>query len=219
MKRGCACWVLVATLFGCGASTTPISDASIDRPTPSDAAMDARADAAVLGCANNSECPPTMLCQFEAGCGETRGVCTDRSCLALPVASQFCSCDGRTLQAGACRPDQPFRSMGACSDGGADASADSSTRFGCGASQCESSSQLCESPRGPGACPRFDGGPCPPGCPGCPSLPPPTCAPIPAECAANPTCECVSRALCGSPAGARCEGNSSTGISVACLSA
>lgn len=82
-------------------------------------------------CASNADCARGQVCEFSLGCAQTRGVCHDAGCQALPVAPQYCGCDGRTIQqTSACLPDRPYRAMGACPDAGpvdagsADASAD-----------------------------------------------------------------------------------------------
>ncbi len=118
------------------------SDASERDAAVNDGAVNDGADAttsdAAQGCASNAECGAGRVCQFSAGCSNTRGVCTDNGCLSLPVALQYCGCDGRTITGGACRPDRSYRADGPCPDAGAsdagasdasDAGASESTRF------------------------------------------------------------------------------------------
>lgn len=180
-----------------------------DVPTP----MDARGDT----CVRNSDCGANRVCQFEMGCEVTVGRCTDATCQMLPVAPQYCGCDGRTIQGtSACLPDRSWASNGPCR---MDAGAEAATRFVCGESTCDATREYCQRPRGPGACPPPGSPICPQGCPGCPSLPPPTCAPLPASCTTTPTCDCIAREACGDPRSAVCSGDGSRGITLGCLSA
>ncbi len=170
-------------------------------------------------CRDSAGCGRGEVCQFDMGCGATTGRCTSDGCQSLPVAPQYCGCDGRTIQGtSACLPAQSWASMGPCrADAGSDATPDAGSRFACGESTCDATRQFCERPRGPGICPPPGGAVCPRGCPGCPPLPPASCAPLPAPCAAMPTCDCVSAALCGSPRAAMCTGDARSGITVGCL--
>ncbi len=66
-------------------------------------------------CGSNAECGAGQVCEFEQGCDVTRGRCASDDCHSLPVAPQYCGCNGLTLQqVSACLPDRPWRSMGAC---------------------------------------------------------------------------------------------------------
>lgn len=69
----------------------------------------------VRSCGRNADCGPSEVCEYERGCATTRGRCVSNGCLSLPVAPQYCGCDGATLQEGsACLPDRPWRAMGPC---------------------------------------------------------------------------------------------------------
>lgn len=73
-------------------------------------------------CASNADCGPGQVCEFEPGCAVTRGRCHSDDCHSLPVAPQYCGCDGMTLQqVSACLPDRPWRSMGGCTNASSDA--------------------------------------------------------------------------------------------------
>lgn len=96
----------------------PPRDASADLPRP-DVALDAATDAAARRCTSQGDCPAGTLCQFAMGCDQTEGTCRDNGCQSLPMAPQYCGCDGRTIQQGsACLPARAWRSMGACPAGG-----------------------------------------------------------------------------------------------------
>lgn len=70
-------------------------------------------------CGSNAECAANEVCEFEQGCAVTRGRCASDACHSLPVAPQYCGCNGMTLQqTSACLPDRPWRSMGPCPDAG-----------------------------------------------------------------------------------------------------
>lgn len=98
-------WSAVETPEACGCAPP-----SVDPPV----------DAGAASCTRNADCPSGQLCEFELGCERTHGECHDNGCTSLPVAPQYCGCDGRTIQqVSACLPDRAYRSMGACPDGGA----------------------------------------------------------------------------------------------------
>ncbi len=131
------------------------------------------------GCTSNGDCPSGQVCEFALGCDQTRGVCHSNGCQSLPVAPQYCGCDGRTIQqVSACLPARAYRSMGACPDAGpvdagsADASVDVSTDGGglplgaeCGSGAACAEGLLCCYPCGiPGCVDRCStpmGGRCP----------------------------------------------------------
>lgn len=214
--RAIALVLFAATTLHCGASTSPRSDGSTtaDGRTTSDVAT---ADATSAACVRNSDCGDNRVCQFEMGCEVTVGRCTDASCQSLPVAPQYCGCNGATIQGtSACLPDRPWASMGPCRS---DAGVEGGARFVCGESTCDALLEFCQRPRGPGTCPPPGSPICPRGCPGCPSLPPPSCAPVPAPCAMTPTCDCIAREVCGDPRSATCEGVGGRGITLGCISA
>ncbi len=83
-----------------------------------------RPDAATVPCWPGSTCPTGTRCVWIAGlCGsEARGTCQNTSgCESLPVAPQYCGCDGVTFTVpSACPPSAPYRSDGVCPavDGG-----------------------------------------------------------------------------------------------------
>lgn len=101
-------------------------DVAADLPRP-DVAM----DAGPQRCVSNRDCPAGTVCEFAMGCDQTAGTCRNDGCTSLPVAPQYCGCDGRTIQGtSACLPDRAWRAMGACPDAGApDAGADAGGRF------------------------------------------------------------------------------------------
>lgn len=129
----CAWWV-AATIAGCsstvegGAADSAVDsavdvtpDVTPDAPPPLDVVTP---DAGPVRCASNAECPVGTLCQYAPGCDQTRGTCLSDLCRSLPVAPQYCGCDGRTLQeTSACPPGRPYASNGACVDAGAPADA------------------------------------------------------------------------------------------------
>jgi hypothetical protein len=81
-------------------------------------------------CRTPNECPTEQFCAFEPGCGPaTIGHCQDlRSCSSLPVAPQYCDCNGMTFTLpSACPPDHPYALRGACPS--VDAGTGDSTRF------------------------------------------------------------------------------------------
>ncbi|MDB4933001.1 MAG: hypothetical protein JWM10_5485 [Myxococcaceae bacterium] len=70
-------------------------------------------------CGSNADCSADEVCEYAMGCATTRGRCVSNGCQSLPVAPQYCGCNGATIQRGsACLPDQPWRAMGACPDAG-----------------------------------------------------------------------------------------------------
>jgi hypothetical protein len=70
-------------------------------------------------CDANNDCAANEVCEFAQGCATMHGRCVSDGCRSLPVAPQYCGCEGATLQqSSACLPDQPWRSMGACPDAG-----------------------------------------------------------------------------------------------------
>ncbi len=96
---------------------TPAVDTPAHRPRPPTPRPPP--DAAPDGCAANRDCPMGFVCEFALGCDQTRGRCRDNGCQSLPVAPQYCGCDGRTLQqTSACLPDRPYRANGPCPDAG-----------------------------------------------------------------------------------------------------
>jgi len=101
-------------------------DVTADQPRP-----DVATDAGPLRCASNRDCPAGAVCEFAMGCDQGAGTCRDDGCTSLPVAPQYCGCDGRTIQGtSACLPDRAWRAMGACPDAGApDAGDDAGGRF------------------------------------------------------------------------------------------
>lgn len=93
------------------ADSPPVDTPPVDVAPPVDAPPD--------GCAANRDCPMGFVCEFALGCDQTRGRCRDNGCQSLPVAPQYCGCDGRTLQqTSACLPDRPYRANGPCPDAG-----------------------------------------------------------------------------------------------------
>lgn len=81
-------------------------------------------DAATVPCTVGSICPSGTRCVFIAGlCGDgARGTCQNTAgCESLPVAPEYCGCDGTTFVIpSACPPERPYASAGACPsvDGG-----------------------------------------------------------------------------------------------------
>ena len=66
-------------------------------------------------CGANGDCAAAEVCSYAQGCTTTRGRCVSNGCLSLPVAPQYCGCDGATIQEGsACLPDRAWRSYGPC---------------------------------------------------------------------------------------------------------
>lgn len=123
-------WMAVESPAECGCAAP-----SVDPPTDGG-----------TGCARNADCPSGQVCEFALGCDQTRGVCHSDGCQSLPVAPQYCGCDGRTIQqVSACLPDRAYRSMGACPDAGpvdagsADASADVSADVSADAGRVDAS--------------------------------------------------------------------------------
>jgi hypothetical protein len=101
-------------------------DVTPDAPPPLDVVTP---DAGPVRCASNGDCPSGTLCQYALGCDQTRGTCLSDGCQSLPVAPQYCGCDGRTLQeTSACLPGRPYASNGPCVDAGAPADV-SPTRY------------------------------------------------------------------------------------------
>lgn len=135
---------LCLALTGCGATVALTdagradADADAGRPTqdvprpPADSGADATvtdvqdaADASRV-CERTADCPAGLRCVFSptSACGESDfGVCRETAgCESLPVAPQYCGCDGRTFTVpNACPPDRPFTAVGPCAarDGGA----------------------------------------------------------------------------------------------------
>jgi hypothetical protein len=75
-------------------------------------------------CQRSTDCAAGERCVYapQSACGESdEGVCQSvPGCESLPVAPQFCGCDGRTFQMpNACPPDRPFVSTGPCPERGA----------------------------------------------------------------------------------------------------
>ncbi len=97
----------------------PVTDAPVaDAPVTDAPVADVAADAP-MGCASNADCASGQVCEFALGCDQTRGACHSNGCQSLPVAPQYCGCDGRTIQqTSACLPARAYRSMGACPDAG-----------------------------------------------------------------------------------------------------
>lgn len=115
---------------GDAGNASDLYDAPIDAGDVHDARIDAGDGPLDTGppppreCGSNRDCAANEVCEYEEGCATTRGRCHSDGCHSLPVAPQYCGCDGMTLQqASACLPDQPWRSMGRCPsppDAGAD---------------------------------------------------------------------------------------------------
>jgi len=123
---GAALWALLA---GCsstvGGTVADAGDASVDTGAIHDARIDAGDGPMDAGtpppgeCASNRDCAANEVCEYEVGCGTTRGRCHSDACQSLPVAPQYCGCEDATLQqTSACLPDRPWRSMGPCADAG-----------------------------------------------------------------------------------------------------
>ncbi len=75
-------------------------------------------DASTL-CQRSADCPAGLRCVYTATgvCGESdEGTCRDTAgCESLPVAPQYCGCDGRTFTIpSACPPERPFLAEGPC---------------------------------------------------------------------------------------------------------
>ncbi len=145
-------------------------------------------------CNNNADCPGGTVCEYEPGCDQTEGTCRNDGCRSLPVAPQYCGCDGRTIQqVSACRPDRSYRGMGACPDAGApDAAAP--RPIPCFTRSCDGNTQYCNAEPPGGAC-----------------------APIPAACLPTPTCACITAAHCTSGRSV-CSGDAASGINLGCSS-
>lgn len=120
---------VLATLVACGAPAAsahaPIPDAqpardvatSAPREEPRPAAKPA-AKAVGEACGAAGACAEGAACVFAPGCGEPRGTCqaVTPHCAGLPVAAQYCGCDGKTAWHGAaaCPMTFPHASLGAC---------------------------------------------------------------------------------------------------------
>ena len=66
----------------------------------------------------NADSSADEVCEYAMGCATARALRVQRV-PGLPVAPQYCRCDGATIQRGsACLPDRPWRAMGACPDAG-----------------------------------------------------------------------------------------------------
>ncbi len=109
---------MFALLAGCSSTVVGGDAAIVD--APGDARTDAPVDAgAPPGCGSNRDCAADEVCEYAQGCDTTRGRCVSNACQSLPVAPQYCGCEGATLQqTSACLPDRPWRSMGPCADAG-----------------------------------------------------------------------------------------------------
>lgn len=118
---------LSCTEIGCAVDAGSAPDAPTqDVPLPrTDVAVDVTPTTdAGRQCERSSECAAGERCVFSptSGCGESDfGVCRAvPGCESLPVAPQYCGCDGRTFTIpNACPPDRPFVSVGACAPRGA----------------------------------------------------------------------------------------------------
>ncbi len=203
-------WMAVETPAACGCPT-PMTEPPLDG-----------GDGGARSCASNADCPSGQVCEYALGCEHTRGECHSDGCQSLPVAPQYCGCDGRTIQqTSACLPDRPYRAMGACPDGGPadapDASDASGPTFACGSGACSLGAEACVYPPGPGICPPPDAGVCPAGCPGCASITPSCQATAGSSCAPG-DCACLVRAFCMGRTGV-CSGAASSGVSVMCMGA
>ncbi len=113
---GAACFALLA---GCSSTVVGSDAAVVDAPV--DARPDAPVDAGPVQreCGANRDCASDEVCEYAQGCATTRGRCVSNACQSLPVAPQYCGCEGATLQqTSACLPDRPWRSMGPCADAG-----------------------------------------------------------------------------------------------------
>jgi hypothetical protein len=113
--------------------------------------------------------------------------------------------------------DAPAGGGDAASDGGPPHTSTHDCSPVCG------SQRYCQEPLGPGICPMHmidSGAFCPAGCIGCPPLPPPSCAALPAACNGTPSCDCLLTACpggCG-PTRGTCEVNADGDWVVGCLS-
>jgi hypothetical protein len=127
----------------------------------------------------------------------TRPRCSTLVFLALFAVA--CGGSGSTSTADG-GSDSPFGDAASTGDGandasgGGDASADGpahTATHDC-APAC-GGGRFCQYPLGPGICPMSgqDSGFCPNGCLGCPALPPPMCAGLPAACGGTPSCDCL----------------------------
>ena len=118
--------VVLLWLAGCS-STASVLHADGDAATPVDVASSAdvpitpidapRVDvpAPELRCLANADCGTGRVCEYDRGCTGALGRCVDDGCQSLPVAPQYCGCNGETIQqASACRPDRAWSAEGAC---------------------------------------------------------------------------------------------------------
>ena len=189
----------------------PVGDAPFFPDVPFDQPPSDRGPTCPANPIGTFDMPTETLAQTV--CAGTMGPC--RVCL------QSMYPDGRPSRWSAINMDPscpcPAVTIDRFGDAGDVPPSDATATFACAASTCRLGAQICQHPRPPGICPRPDGGICPAGCPGCPSLPPPTCEMYPSACAATPTCDCLLRALCGSPMGPNtCEGDAARGFTLGC---
>ncbi len=88
---------MFALLAGCSSTVVGGDAAIVD--APGDARTDAPVDAgAPPGCGSNRDCAADEVCEYAQGCDTTRGRCVSNACQSLPVAPQYCGCEGATLQ-------------------------------------------------------------------------------------------------------------------------
>ncbi len=128
----CAFLSLGSACNGVAPTAPPAPDAPApDAPAPDAPAPDASVadvpaadrppvDGGAGSCMRNDDCPRGQVCEFTLGCDQTVGECHNDGCHSLPVAPQYCGCDGRTIQqVSACLPDRPYRTRAPCPDAGA----------------------------------------------------------------------------------------------------
>lgn len=118
--------MLFALAAGCSSTVTgttnPATDAGVIQDVPSaprDGASDVAPPDAPRVCRRHVDCASGERCVYVAtsACGEDdTGTCRRiPGCELLPVAPQYCGCDGRTFAIpNECPPDRPFVSVGPC---------------------------------------------------------------------------------------------------------
>lgn len=165
-------------------------------------------DADGTPCAPGGQCPSGYVCEFAQGCGEGTGLCRNAGCQLLPVAPQYCGCDGVTVQrADACLPNRPWRARGACLDAGGPTDVPSTTDVGATADAAMPIDAAVDAATRVDAQVPADLGPyrgvfcgdteCDGRTHFCQlTRPPGFCFPFGERCQATPTCECIRVAYC-----------------------
>jgi hypothetical protein len=184
-------------------------------------------DADGTPCAPGGQCPTGYVCEFAQGCGETTGTCRNAGCQFLPVAPQYCGCDGVTVQrADACLPNRPWRARGACLDAGSPRDVPPPTDVGAPADAATPIDAAVDAAMRVDAQVPADLGPyrgvfcgdteCDGRTHFCQlTRPPGICFPFGERCQATPTCECIRVAYCNGNLPS-CRDDSGRGITAGC---